>query len=299
MTREPSFLSVGFVRDTVVPMVTRHRLQVVCVTGGEPTLHPDLPEIIYLLSRTPAMVTLSTTGSHLNDHFALVAPLVDNYLMSIDGADRETYQAIRGIDLFDDVLAWPGRIRRARRRADIAFSCVIQQQNVRQLVDIYKLGAEAGVDHVFFRVPELKPESFGRANRLLKRSVNAATLDPADHEVLKEAIEEILRLDQGRGLLSQPPEILRDKVRWMTEGAIEPPAERLALRCDVPFQSMVIGPREEVSPCFYLPMKQPIERGVDIVNLPVLTSTRESILSDQAFRRTHCTDCYQFDGHKQ
>jgi MoaA/NifB/PqqE/SkfB family radical SAM enzyme len=298
LIREPNFLSIEFVRDTVIPMVTKYRLQVTCVTGGEPTLHPKLAEIIYMLSRTPAMVTLSTSTSHLDDHFASVAPFIDNYLFSLDGADRDTYRVTRGIDLFDAVLAWPARIRRARRRTDIAYSCVVQRRNVRQLVDIYKLGVQAGVDHVFFRVPELKPQSFGRMDQLSRRSSVAATIDPADHAVLRESIEEILSLDQGRGLLGQTPEILWEKVDSLTRPPSEPSPAKLALRCDVPFQSMVIGPREEVGPCFYLPMKQALERGADPVNAEVLTSTRASIQSDPAFRRTHCTDCYQFDGHK-
>lgn len=121
-------LSPDFIERVVVPLVKRHNVKSTCVTGGEPTLHPRLAEIMQMLAATRSIVTLVTSCSRLDDHFEDIVPSIGAYMLSFDAADRETYRRIRGIDLFEQVVTWPGRIKRYGRPAVIALSCVIQKQ---------------------------------------------------------------------------------------------------------------------------------------------------------------------------
>ena len=73
----------------------------VCVTGGEPTLNPDLPKFIEKIKNIGYSVKLDTNGTNpemvksLNE-----SGLVDYFAMDIKN-DRENYAKIIGFDKFD------------------------------------------------------------------------------------------------------------------------------------------------------------------------------------------------------
>ena len=82
--------------------------EVVQFSGGEPTIHPDLPEMIQAArDRGIRQVMVNTNGVRLarDDRFLeIMARLAPVVYFQFDGLRRETYQAIRGEDLLETKL---------------------------------------------------------------------------------------------------------------------------------------------------------------------------------------------------
>ena len=82
----------------------RGRLQGVCVSGGEPTLHPDLPELIAEIKKRGFEVKLDTNGTNPEMLSALIADgLVDYVAMDIKNSP-EKYEDTCGLSTKSDLM---------------------------------------------------------------------------------------------------------------------------------------------------------------------------------------------------
>lgn len=92
----------------VLTGLSREGLLAVDLFGGEPLLRKDLPEIIGGLKRAGLHVTVTTNGALLTPASCqrIVDAGLDQLLVSIDGPDAESHDAIRGV---------PGTFEKAMR----------------------------------------------------------------------------------------------------------------------------------------------------------------------------------------
>src|SRR5881227_1724857 len=72
---------------------------------GEPLLNKDLPRMIRYLKERGTYVLFNSNGILLNAKRGqeLIDAGLDEYRLSIDGATRETYAQVRGVDAFDKI----------------------------------------------------------------------------------------------------------------------------------------------------------------------------------------------------
>jgi len=72
---------------------------------GEPLLNKDLPRMISYLKARGTYVLFNSNGILLNAKRgqALIDAGLDEYRLSMDGATRETYARVRGVDAFDKI----------------------------------------------------------------------------------------------------------------------------------------------------------------------------------------------------
>jgi anaerobic ribonucleoside-triphosphate reductase activating protein len=77
----------------------RSWLDGVCITGGEPTLHPDLPELLFWIQGLGLAVKLDTNGTRPEMlEFLISKNLIDYLAMDIKGPlDQETYGRCAGV----------------------------------------------------------------------------------------------------------------------------------------------------------------------------------------------------------
>lgn len=77
-----------------VPRGVRH----VHFTGGEPTLHPDLPALLALCRRVGLKTSMGTNGHRLADpgYAAQVVPNLDEVMVSLHGPDAATHEGLAG-----------------------------------------------------------------------------------------------------------------------------------------------------------------------------------------------------------
>src|SRR6266581_6305069 len=72
---------------------------------GEPLLNKDLPRMIRYLKERATYVLFNSNGILLNEKRgqALIDAGLDEYRLSMDGATRETYAHVRGVDAFEKI----------------------------------------------------------------------------------------------------------------------------------------------------------------------------------------------------
>lgn len=294
---EEKFLSPGFIKDKVVPFIKDHGIEDVCITGGEPTLHPGLPEIVKEIKKAGPIISVVTNGSHLGEIFEKVMYNVQGWLFSLDAGNRSLHTRIRGLNNFDEITAWPEKIKRGNPAVQIAFNCLIQKLNVGDLVNLYELICGLDCEGIFFNVPELKPHCFGPrgAESLLKKRAEYALLDNEEMEILKRNLEKIVEMDTagGRYKLMQGEGFFKkviDYFEYLRGGDVEFEDRR----CDVPFTTLVVDESERVLPCFYLPPELASHaKGKELIGNDYFKNIRGR-LNDPQFRGSYCTHCFQF-----
>ena len=97
----PADLRLDQVRQIVEHLVRYEgKLNMLNLSGGEPTLHPELPAILDLLDRPEiGIVSISTNGLRLAEDDGLIRLLVERGVvvsLQYDGASPGTYAALRG-----------------------------------------------------------------------------------------------------------------------------------------------------------------------------------------------------------
>jgi MoaA/NifB/PqqE/SkfB family radical SAM enzyme len=127
--------------------------------GGEPTLHPDLPEAVKVAVRIGfKSVTIDTNGYLFHGVLDHISPDdVDFISFSLDGATPETNDAIRGKGCFDTVM----RGIKAARNKGFACSMIytVSQRNIHELPLMPDIVKKTGVRHFFIQVIGLRGKS--------------------------------------------------------------------------------------------------------------------------------------------
>ncbi|WDP90629.1 MAG: radical SAM protein [Desulfobacter sp.] len=127
--------------------------------GGEPTLHPDLaPAIKTAKSMGFKSITIDTNGFLFHNILDKISPDdVDFISFSLDGATRETNDAIRGQGCWDAVMEGIGQCKSR------GFSCsmiyTVSEKNIHELDRMPGLVKNLGLDRFFIQVVGIRGES--------------------------------------------------------------------------------------------------------------------------------------------
>jgi Fe-coproporphyrin III synthase len=124
--------------------------------GGEPTLHPDLPQAVRCARQLGfASITIDTNGYLFNHILEKVTPAeVDVFSFSLDGATAETNDRIRGRG---SCAACRAGIRRAREKGfHTSLIYTVSRANLEELPAMGPLLAELGVERFFIQVLGLR-----------------------------------------------------------------------------------------------------------------------------------------------
>jgi Fe-coproporphyrin III synthase len=128
--------------------------QVIFSGFGEPLTHPNLLDMVEKVRKHGLRVTIATNGLLLNRDVSaeLVRLGVERVNVSVDGANPQTYQDIRGarlqqvsenIQLFNEIKQ---QLRSLRPSLGIEF--VAMRSNISEIKDLVKLGARWNVTHL-------------------------------------------------------------------------------------------------------------------------------------------------------
>jgi pyruvate formate lyase activating enzyme len=107
VTDPGQFPTVPF--DHILETLRQYRgwIDGVCISGGEPTILPSLPELIACIKQEAMLVKLDTNGSHPRVLESLInAHLIDCVAMDVKAPlDREAYARCSGVSVdLDDIL---------------------------------------------------------------------------------------------------------------------------------------------------------------------------------------------------
>ncbi len=123
------------------------------ITGGEPTLHPDLFKIIEYLKQNKIKTTLLTNGRRLKDvnyTKSLLKTGVDRIAVSIEGF-KETHEKITGVKgSFDETLI--GIKNLIKLNANFNTITTIGNTNFKEIEDLYSFLNNLGVKNIVFNM---------------------------------------------------------------------------------------------------------------------------------------------------
>lgn len=257
-------MELGFVRDLVRQMPALGTREVM-LSGGEPLLHPEWPEIARLLRGAGCRVVIVTNGLLLARYEQPLAELCDALVVSLDGATAATYAAIRGVDGLEAVLSGTRAV--ANRIPNVTFRCTVQRGNYRELPALIRLARETGVAGISFLAADVSTAAaFGR-DAVCAGEQALLAMSPFDRRmaltpdelrefgaVLDRLEVEFADLFASRFILDTPARLRR---LYGYFAALHGDEAFPTVRCNVPRYSVVIEADGRLRPCFFLPEYRP------------------------------------------
>jgi Fe-coproporphyrin III synthase len=271
----------------LLPNLEQLRTQVVVLSGGEPLLNPEWAPIAELLKSSGFSVWLLTSGLALAKHARRAAGLFESITVSMDGTDRETYAAIRGLDAFDKVCE--GVRAAAANGVPPSLRVTLQRANYRQLAAFVELAKSLRARELsFLAVDVANPHAFGRTDNFS----SDLSLRPEDLEVLEDVLAslECTHAEEFRsGFIAESPLKLRRILQYFA--AVQGQGSYPSVRCNAPEFSAVIDAHGRAQPCFFIsgPRGIPPHGGLlDSLNSNEMVALREDI---RAGNRAECKTC--------
>ena len=115
------------------------------ITGGEPFMRNDLEDIVDILSKKSQRLMINTNGFFTDKIIDLCKKYPSLAVrISIDGK-REVHNSIRRIDIYDKAIASLDALKKLGI-ADLGISFTLQENNVDELIEMYKFALNKGVD---------------------------------------------------------------------------------------------------------------------------------------------------------
>jgi Fe-coproporphyrin III synthase len=191
---------------------------------------------------------LLTSGLSLVKHARRAARLFDAITVSLDGTDRATYAAIRGLDAFDNVCA--GIEACADAGVPAGLRVTLQRSNFRQLPQFIDLARKLRARQIsFLAVDVANPHAFGR-NDDFSTQLALRGEDLSELEQILSTAERDYAADFRSGFIAESPRKLRQIHQYFAAvcGAEQYPP----VRCNAPEVSAVIDAKGRLSPCFFI-----------------------------------------------
>lgn len=125
---------------------------------GEPLLNKELPLMIRYLKERGVYVLFNSNGILLTEKRgqALIDAGLDEYRLSMDGATRETYAHVRGVDAFEKIWRNVGHfiaLQKAQDARKPAFSLwfTAMRENLHELPGLIELAHQHGVPEIYLQ----------------------------------------------------------------------------------------------------------------------------------------------------
>jgi MoaA/NifB/PqqE/SkfB family radical SAM enzyme len=232
----------------LLPNLAQLKTRVVLLSGGEPLLNPDWECIARALRDSGIKVWLLSSGLSLAKYAQRAAKVFDAITVSLDGTDRQTYQAIRGLDALDKVCE--GIRAAVAHGVAPGVRVTLQRANFRQLRSFVTTAKQLGARQVsFLAVDVANPHAFGRTDGF----ASDLALLPDELPVFDDSLNELERecaADFRSGFIAESPAKLRRLLQYF--GALHGKAPYPEVRCNAPEFSAVIGAAGRVQPCFFI-----------------------------------------------
>ena len=274
--------------DGWLPALRALGTRVVLFSGGEPLLHPEWPAIAQSLAAQGLQVWLLTAGLALAKHAEQVARRFDSITVSLDGATRETYLAVRGVDAFDAVCEGVQRVAALGCPAQLRVT--VQRANFRELPRIVELAHEIGAAGVSFLAADVgNVQAFGRdASLTAQPSIALRREELAEFAAVLDRLEREHAADFASRFIAESPAKLRRLLQYFS--ALCGEGDFPAVRCNAPEFSAVIEADGRLRPCFFIagPGAAAGDTLLPGLNDPLLARLRADIRHG---RRAECQRC--------
>jgi GTP 3',8-cyclase len=157
--------------SALVDVFARAGVDKIRITGGEPLLRRDLPQLVEMIARKPGIrdLALTTNGVALADHAKVLAEAgLHRITVSLDTLKPDRFQALTRFDVLPQVLAG---IEEARRHfSDIKLDAVIiRGTNDEELVPLLEYAKGIGAELRFIEYMDVGGATQWSHDRVLSR----------------------------------------------------------------------------------------------------------------------------------
>lgn len=266
-------------------------LKHIVYSGGEPLFRRDFPEICKLFNSLNVNQTLLTNGLLLEKRAKEIYPYFKEIIVSIDGANPDTHNTIRGIKSFDQILKGINLLRNLPGTKEISIRSVIQKKNFRELLQMVELAKSLNVNRISFLAADVTSDAFGRDTRgevTLKSNLILNEEETAELRILINEMTKKYKDEFEQKLISESPSKMFHIAEYFE--ALNGKREFPQNICNAPDVSAVITSTGEIQPCFFIPSygnirKQAVKK---LLNNTVIKSIRKSVRNNTMERCKTC-----------
>ncbi len=184
------YLDVSILDRVLDEVAAYNALDLVALTGGEPTLHPEFADIVGKIAGRGHELTFVTNGRRFADTLEAIRPhwaAVRSVAFSLDGGRADTHDAVRRRPgSFRAVIEGITRCR--NEGIEVQINSVITRANADELEEIVSLAARLDCRAVGFAHCQPTPEAVGAG-----LAMNAAERRRAEAGVA--ALDDVYRID--------------------------------------------------------------------------------------------------------
>jgi MoaA/NifB/PqqE/SkfB family radical SAM enzyme len=156
----------------------------VMISGGEPTLHPDILEIVDAAHDHHLGVELNSNAiqlARLQD--GLTARRIEALVVSMDGTNAQDYKTVRGVDRFDRVCTNVREFARLNPWTTVGLRTTVTKFSLYDLGSLCRLANDLGVKAVGFNPLDIDSDSFQREMSVARSQHLAEMLLPTLDEL--------------------------------------------------------------------------------------------------------------------
>lgn len=271
----------------LIPQLLRMGTDTVLISGGEPLQHGSWAEMATALREAGFKLWLLTSGMSLLKQADEAARLFETITVSLDGADRETYRAIRGVDCFRQVCEGVRAV--VARGAAVSLRCTVQKRNYLQLPGIVSLAVSLDVKQLsFLAVDAHTNDAFGRGNGF-DQNLGLQPEDLPGLSGILDTLERDFAPEFQNKFIAETPQKLRRLVQYFA--ATNAVDAYPAVKCNAPEFSAVIEANGNVRPCYFIPGPPGanVKNGLEeTLNSPDFVALRQDI---RERKRPECDKC--------
>jgi MoaA/NifB/PqqE/SkfB family radical SAM enzyme len=276
----------------------------VVLSGGEPQRNPQLCTLARMLHDLGIRVTLLTAGTLLSAEAELLAAVIDDVIVSLDGPAL-VHNRIRRIPLaFELLMDGVQALRRCRPEIAVRARCTVQRENHTSLRATVQSAKAHRLNSISFLAVDAVSDAFNHPQGWTRPKADSVTLDSQQVEILEREMEDLIHQyasDLNSGFVVETPPKLRRIVQQFRVYLGQ--AQPVAPRCNAPWVSAVVGAEGDVRPCFFHPAFGNIHDSSlqEIMNSPQALRFRDEldIANNPICRRCVCSlHLPQGDGEK-
>ncbi|MBV9581040.1 MAG: radical SAM protein [Chloroflexi bacterium] len=253
---------------------------------GEPLLNRDLARMIAHLKQRGVYVVFNTNAALLTHRrqVELIDSGLDELRVSLDSSTPETYLKVRGIPVFDRVVANLGEMMRTRRSLEarkprISIWMTGLRENLGELPDVIDLAGRLGVDEVYLQRMVYWGEGLATSEQSIYAGApgasEASEVEVEIEAIIAEAERRAARHGLGfRGADARPP-----RASLLERGAAQEPWRA----CSRPLRLAYITAQGTALPCCIAPFTDAPFESIQLGNY--LQHGVASVWNGEAYRR--------------
>jgi MoaA/NifB/PqqE/SkfB family radical SAM enzyme len=224
----------------------------VVLSGGEPLLNRELPQLCAMLRRENVRVTLLTTGLLLEKLAGQVAESFDDAIISLDGPEG-VHNLIRRIDgAFSLIRSGVRAVHKRRPEFSFTARTTVQKGNHRQLRETVAAAKTLSMSGISFLAADLTSDAFNRpvswsAERQREVALSMHELTALENEIDLLIAENADDIRSGY-IAGSPEKLLRIARHFRAHLGLD---RDESPQCNAPWTSAVVEADGTVRPCFF------------------------------------------------